>query len=895
MKLLFLASSLLILSVFSFAQERSFIDSTSETKDYSNDIEAGVYELKDQFENIEFQKKEKSNFRVNSDQYTLSCDDVTITEGVIIAYNANYTNIEIPSELCGETVIGIGENAFRSKGLIKVVFPETLEEIQKSAFNNNNLIETLDVSSVKNFGNYAFQGNSITNLILSPDIQSLGVYSFSFNELKEISIPTGLKVIADGAFAHNYITTVQMAETIEIGSAAFTNNNIETVNGVPSDGVFYSKIVDNVPDKSILVAYGGTANVVDFLSNETKVITRYAFKSSSVFEIILPSQLEAIETYAFENNIIAEIDLPNTITFIEKDAFKNTPLLLEIQLPENSSDNFGGWLNDDNEEVTVITDFTSSYRANLPYTLTANDVEIDQYGIITSCLKRDIPYLIVPSQIDGINIRGINDYVFRYKNIYELALGDDIRVIGKYAFANNKLLKVQLPSNLQRLTYGVFRYNQLTALSLPSSLRSIQSYVFANNHLASVTFDQPEHSHIYSIRSRVFDENNDLKSVITPWKDEDGVNFTIQEFEMSYSLKKDYTLTCDDVILNENGEIILFFGVGGVDVTIPEELCGQKVTGIKGEYENFHELATLEASSIRELYFPSSFRTIGHSAFNYNYILDVSLPSNLLEIGEQAFKYNFIETTIDIPEKVRIIGSSAFQYNKYEKVSIPLDGDLIYLGENAFAVNNEDNLSIQLPNHDENADFEGWHDSENTYFESGQIINNHTTFYEATGIENTMYSLDISIEQGEGEVTPFIGQNQFYKGQVIDLSVTPQEGLTFLQWEINGEKVSDLNTTIELNENTIVKVYFNEEVISSIDVEDAIKVYPIPVMDILRVELQSNNNVVQVVNASGIVLETINFEGKTVALDFSNYQKGMYFLVAISKTTGDKLIKKIIK
>lgn len=76
----------------------------------------------------------------------------------IIGYNGNDEDLEIPSEIGGVSVIAIGKEAFKGKGLTSVKLPDTIKSIQERAFYDNKLTKVI-IDGTSEIGMQAFQNN----------------------------------------------------------------------------------------------------------------------------------------------------------------------------------------------------------------------------------------------------------------------------------------------------------------------------------------------------------------------------------------------------------------------------------------------------------------------------------------------------------------------------------------------------------------------------------------------------------------------------------------------------------------------------------------------------------------------------------------------------------------
>ena len=204
--------------------------------------------------------------------YTLTDADVVVTDGVIqsCSYDFAIKNIIIPGTLDGQTVVGIKDvnintdGIFYNKGITSVVFPESLNSI----------------------GNSAFSYNLITNVDLSActALSSIGNYAFYVNSIFSINLPNSLN---------------------HMGIAAFNNNQINTVNGIYSNGIFYALNDDGSEDNTTIISYAGASD-----------------------DVIIPSQVEVVEDNGFYGNYLTSVDLSacTNLTFIGQNAFRANSL-----------------------------------------------------------------------------------------------------------------------------------------------------------------------------------------------------------------------------------------------------------------------------------------------------------------------------------------------------------------------------------------------------------------------------------------------------------------------------------------------------------------------------------------------------------------------------------------
>jgi hypothetical protein len=185
---------------------------------------------------------DSSNNQATSVTRTITVEEQEVTEplstdpkaftfdkstGTIVGYDSSFgTNPVIPSQIDGVTVRVIGYQAFRSKGLIGVTLPSSLQTISDTAFQSNQITTVTIPDSVTSIGNYAFSSNRITEVTFGRGVRSTGTYSFMGNRIRVLSIPSWITSISTGSFNSNQLEEINLGEGVSsISNAAFAYNS----------------------------------------------------------------------------------------------------------------------------------------------------------------------------------------------------------------------------------------------------------------------------------------------------------------------------------------------------------------------------------------------------------------------------------------------------------------------------------------------------------------------------------------------------------------------------------------------------------------------------------------------------------------------------------------------
>ena len=174
-------------------------------------------------------------FAACSGQYDAEKDfEVNISENskvaIITGYLGNNSEVRIPPKIKKLPVIGIGELAFKEKGLTSVIIPDTVTSIGSDAFTDNELVSVVIPDSVKSIEDRAFAGNKLVAITIPNSVTYIGKWAFAGNELAVITIPNSVVIMEEGAFRRNKITSVTISDSMRsIAYGAFQYNQLTDV------------------------------------------------------------------------------------------------------------------------------------------------------------------------------------------------------------------------------------------------------------------------------------------------------------------------------------------------------------------------------------------------------------------------------------------------------------------------------------------------------------------------------------------------------------------------------------------------------------------------------------------------------------------------------------------
>ncbi|MBR4828641.1 MAG: leucine-rich repeat protein [Muribaculaceae bacterium] len=255
------------------------------------------------------------------------------------------------------------------------------------------------------------------------------------------------------------------------------------------------------------VEYEGRTYIVEGINS-------FAFLNCPLTSITLPNGLKSIANRAFLHATIenGSIFIPASVTTIEAGAFADCYKLESVRIDENnpvydSRDNCNAII--ETVTNTLVAAFNST---TIPSTVTAIGDDAfagDAYsgwGYYTGCA---IPDIVLPNSVKTIGNRAF----YLCSDLRNISIGDEVTVIGDYAFFWCGLSGITIPNTVNTIGEGAFYYcTNLTSVDIPNSVTSIGNSAFCGSGLKSVIIPNS----IISISSSMFKNCGALTSVTIP-------------------------------------------------------------------------------------------------------------------------------------------------------------------------------------------------------------------------------------------------------------------------------------------------------------------------------------------------------------------------------------------
>jgi hypothetical protein len=430
-----------------------------------------------------------------------------------------------------------------------------------------------------------------------------------------------------------------------------------------------------------------SANIASIDADFTNVVSIGAqafYDCTALSGTVNLSNAETIGNEAFYQcgNITGKLNL-NKISSIGAQAFYKCNGITGLEIGGN---------------LTAIGSNVFYYCTNLSYI---------KFNSISNLLTK-FTSLIVPDYINdggfdiviGKDVTAIETGFFQgtYKiNSIEFEEGSVCTAIGDYAFNNDTILSLTLPTTITKIGNRIFGKNTVSEVNLPNITELDMAFLYAES-ITSVILGNG----ITVIGASTFNGCKNLETVILPERlDEIGV----------YAFQDCKKLTGIDLSGYSNITKILsqtFYGCESLtEIKLPPNITqiGTDVFGVCYALEQFSIAAENENFTVyggvlynktktdiiafpaakTEYIIPNTITQIKERTFLHSALTEIVIPSTVTEIGDYAFANCFALTTVTFEgtSSLEKIGDSAFYYGGLTGIIIP--DSVKTIGDYAFA------------------------------------------------------------------------------------------------------------------------------------------------------------------------------------------------------------------
>lgn len=528
----------------------------------------------------------------------------------------NNKNLVIPAKgPDGKNIVGIGESAFKEKGLESVQFPTGMLTPYDDP------LATKEEERVTRRGNFvigesSFYGNNLKEVVLPTGVISVLAKAFERNRITKVKLPKTIWWIENQGFADNEITDVQFPVTtdfmMELHGMPFAFNKIKSVR-LPN----FTEVVNK-----FAFAYNpgmASAPKVNPWGKENKLETELRGEKRSAGLV-----------YMYTDNPGLKNKLQNRLHSVEG---KNTNIYSPYQ-------------------KLVVCDGTTENKNPDKTLWNAKDFEYNEDGVITGLSKSGIDKrkvnkdLVIPSKTpDGETV---------------VEIGSTDSNTGLFATETEKFDSVYMPNTVRKIGDRAFCSNGLKEVIFSGTLTSIGMVAFSNNELTSVVLpDSVNH-----LGNGAFSTNSNIERIILSKNLRE-----IPDAAFGCSDKYHYMTNLTEIEIPDTVTRIgsrAFAGSNIHNIVIPDSVkeIGEYAFSTKN-YLN--EPCTV---SLQE-----GLETIGDNAFRNKVIAEIDLPSTVKGLKLNTFRKEYTSDGHKVNGSVtKVYVKTAEQYNDKENFPRPKEG-----------------------------------------------------------------------------------------------------------------------------------------------------------------------------------------------------------------------------
>lgn len=494
----------------------------------------------------------------------------------------NNKNLVIPAKgPDGKNIVGIGESAFKEKGLESVQFPTGMLTPY-----DDPLAKT-DEERVSRRGNFvigesSFYGNKLKEVVLPTGVISVLAKAFEQNQIVKVKLPKTIWWIESQGFADNKITDVQFPVTtdfmMELHGMPFAFNNIKSVR-LPN----FTEVVNKT--------------AFAFNPGMTKAPEKDPWGKENILEKEFHKETRTAGlVYMYTDNPGLKDKLQNRLHSVEG---KNTNIYSPYQKlvvcdgseanqnPDKTLWNAKDFVYDKDGAVTGLSESGIAKRkVNKDLVIpskTPDGKKVEEIGFTDSYTGL---FATEDEKFDSVympnTIQKIGDRAFCNSGLKEVVFSGTLTSIGMLAFSNNELTSVILPDSVKYMGNGAFSTNSnIERIILSKNLKKIPDAAFGCSdkyHYMSNLTEIEIPDTVTKIGSRAFAGNNIHNIVIPKSVKEIG--------EYAFSTKNYLNESCA-VSLSEGLEVIgdnAFRNKAIAEIDLPSTVKGLKLNTFRKEY-----------------------------------------------------------------------------------------------------------------------------------------------------------------------------------------------------------------------------------------------------------------------------------------------------------------------
>lgn len=572
-------------------------------------------------------------------EYSNYADGIQLT-----AYNGAQTDLYVPAQVDGKTVIRLGDGLFENNDAINsVTLAEGIKEIgEKAFFDADNLVCIVASQTLTVIGAEAFSGcDAFNSVILYDGVTTIGENAFA--NCPKLTVwcnenTAGYAYAVEHQIPYEILNPNATPETVVENGVTYYLTNGEAVT-VDFDGnaaaVAVPAAVNGYPVLQLQGAFQNCEALTQVtLPASLRIIGDNSFtRCYKLAEVNIPAGVTKIGKQAFEFcTALVKVDFPAGLTEIGENAFYACRTLSEVKIPAGVT----------RIEKETFRECSGLTRLDLPEGLTR--IEHSAFRYCSSLLEVVFPESLVwaaayafsgcssltRAEISA-NLTYFGSELFSYcTNLSEVILPADLTTVGSSAFAACPALQpLAIPASVTRIDTGAFSANTILLV-----YENTYAHTYAKNYgLLFFVYDGENEPEIYKL---------------------DGVSYYITE-----------------------GSAVAFYCDSSVtEVTVPAKVNEAPVVALQGTFQN--------CANLTKVTLPASLQTIGDKAFyGCSNLLSIDIPAGVTTIGARAFYGCEKLAQVEMSEGVTSIGAYAF-YDCGKLTRLALPDCLATLGASAF-------------------------------------------------------------------------------------------------------------------------------------------------------------------------------------------------------------------
>ena len=612
------------------------------------------------------------------------------------------SDIELPSELDGHTVISCKDNMFSnaatSRTVKEITIPESIESINDSAFSRCDNLESINVNENNNYYS-SLSGilydkdqteikiipRAIKEAIIPNSVTSIGNYAFyNCSKLTSVTIPEGVTTIGDYTFYNcSQLTNIEIPNSVTSMGYGVFRDCTSLTNVTIGSGV--TNILNNIFNgcnklESINVSeenktYSGVDGIL-YNKEQTEIICI----PIAIKEVSIPDTIIEIENGMFDScRSLTSVTIGRGVADIGNIAFSKCSKLENINVSEKNANysSVGGILyNKQRTEMIMVPRATK--EVDVPNTVT----KIKNYAFY-NC--DNLKMITIGDRVTDIEIEEVSFYnCSELKSINVSNNNTAYSSIDGILYNKEQTRLVKVPRTVEKVlmpgtieTIGNYAYNDCTNLSdivIRNGVKTIESYAFNNcSRLKNINIPNS----VTRIESCAFNNCGNLNNVIIG----NGVNYIDNDAFYDCTNLNSINVSEDNSFYSSQ-KGILYNKDQTTIIKVPRKISSLEILNTVTSIGNY---AFYNCSKLTSITIPEGVTTIGDYAFyNCSALTSVTIGKSVTSIGNYAF-YNCSKlTSVTIPEGVTTIGDYTF-YNCSALTSVTIGKSVTSIGNEAFS------------------------------------------------------------------------------------------------------------------------------------------------------------------------------------------------------------------